>query len=60
MVMRRKNRGELNQWDVMMRLVLVLRILASSTRHELQAGLFDGDETHKGMCAGGHKQRTQH
>lgn len=43
-----------------MRLVLVLRILASITRHELQAGLFDGDETHRGMCAGGHKQRTQH
>ena len=44
----------------MMRLAFVLRILASITRLELQAGLFDGDETHEGMCIGRHKQRTQH
>lgn len=43
----------------MMRLALVLRILASITRLELQAALFDGDETHEGMGGRGHKERTQ-
>lgn len=47
----------------MMRLALVLRILDSQgfsiTRLELQAALFDGDETHEGMCGRGHKERTQ-
>lgn len=40
----------------MMRLVLVLRILASITRLGLQAALFDGDETQEGMCGCGHER----
>ena len=39
-----------------MRLVLVLRILASITRLELQAALFDGDETQDGMYGYGHER----
>ena len=35
-----------------------MRILASTTGLQLQAGLFDGEETQDGTCAGGCEERT--
>lgn len=50
----------LYQWDAVTQVASVSSILVSTAGLQLQAGLFDGEETQEDRCAGAHGERTGH